>query len=208
MFDTNSQHSSSNPLAVIKPRKQPRQYTLGEFLEKEARSKYKHSYLNGKIEKMAGAKGPHNIIAANIVTRLNVAIEQANLDYTVFSSDQLIYMPNLNYGYYPDALVICETPKYWDDNESLLVNPILIIEVLSRSTQKKDRTDKFYDYKTLDSFKEYVLISQDKYSVETRFREEPDLWREKTFTAPNEEIVLRSIGCSISMKGIYKKIIF
>ncbi|MEO1261307.1 MAG: Uma2 family endonuclease [Bacteroidota bacterium] len=207
MFDSKSQ-PPSNPLAVIKPQRKPRLYTLGEFLRKEARSKYKHQYINGKIEKMPGARGPHNIIASNINYLLQVAIEKLEEEYIVFSSDQLIYMPKLNFGYYADTLAVCEKPVYWNDNNVLLTNPLLIVEILSKSTQKRDRTSKFEDYKTLDSFKEYVLVRQDICSVETRFREEPDLWREKTVNDRKDEVRLRSLGCSISMEGIYKNIDF
>ena len=115
-------------------------------------------------------------------------------------------MPSLNYGLYPDALVISETPKYWDENEVLLINPLLIVEVLSKSTKKYDRQEKFDAYQTLPSFREYVLIDQTKMQIETRFREEPDLWRYKTYTNPEDQIALKSIGCTVAMQDIYRKI--
>lgn len=206
MFDPSSQ-PSHNPLSVIKPKRKSRLYTLGEYLQKETRSNNKHEYLNGKVEKMPGARGPHNIIASNFGFRLNAAIEDLETKYIVYSSDQLIYLPKLNYGYYADTLAVCEKPEYWDENEILLTNPILIVEVLSKSTQKRDRTSKFDDYKTLPSFMEYVLVRQDKYLVETRFREEPNLWRETVVTELEDKVVLRSLGCSISVGNIYKNIV-
>ena len=129
-------------------------------------------------------------------------------DYFVMNSQQLVYLPELNFSLYPDVLVVCETPKYFDNNEVLLINPILIVEVLSKSTGKYDRTTKFDEYKTLDSFKEYVLIDQKKCHVETRFQEEPHLWREHTYTELTEKIMLKSVDCSIDMGMIYRKIEF
>ncbi len=204
MFDSSSQ--PSNPLSVIKPARKPRIYTLGEYLRKEERSQEKHQYFNGKIEKMPGARGPHNIISSNLIGRLIIAFEEIETKFIVFSSDQKIYLPKLNHGLYADALAVCEKPEYWEDNDQLLINPILIIEVLSKSTQKYDRTSKFDGYKTLHSFMEYVLVRQDSYSVETRFREEPNLWRENLETVLDGEVFLRSLSCSISMKNIYKNV--
>ncbi len=129
-------------------------------------------------------------------------------DYFVMNNQQLVYLPQLNFSLYPDVLVVCETPKYFDNNEVLLINPVLIVEVLSRSTGKYDRTTKFDEYKTLASFKEYVLIDQKKCYVETRFQEEPNLWREHTYTELSEKVMLKSVDCAIEMSMIYRKIEF
>jgi Uma2 family endonuclease len=196
----------ANPLAVLKPAKQPRRYTLEEYLRREEKSLERHEYYDGKIIRVPMAKGPHNIIGANTITALNIALKSAPKKYIVFNSNQKIYLPPLNFGLYPDALVVCEKPLYWDDNEVLLINPILIVEVLSKSTSAYDRGDKFSEYKTLSSFKEYVLIEQNNCSVESRFREEPDLWRETVVTDPNGHILLKSIGCSLSLADVYENI--
>jgi Uma2 family endonuclease len=89
-----------------------------------------------------------------------------------------------------------------------LVNPLLIVEVLSRSTKKYDQTSKFDEYKTLPSFKEYVLIDPDKCRVETRFREDINLWRDTVYTNMSDSIVLKSVDCVIDIALIYKKITF
>lgn len=200
--------AAANPLAVLKPTKQPRRYTLEEYLRREEKSLERHEYYDGKIIRVPMARGPHNIIGANTITALNIALESAPKPYLVFNSNQKIYLPPLNYGLYPDALVVCEKPLYWDDNEVLLINPILIVEVLSKSTSAYDRGDKFSEYKTLPSFKEYVLIEQTECKVESRFREEPNLWRETLVTDLNETIHLKSVGCSLSLAKIYKNIEF
>lgn len=200
--------TQKNPLAVLKPTKPPRRYTLEKYLRREERSQERHEYFDGIIVPVPLAKGPHNIITANIIVALGNALQAADKDYTLFTNSQKVYLPSLNFGLYPDALVISEKPIYWDDNEVLLINPLLIVEVLSRSTRTYDRGEKFSEYKTLPTFREYVLIEQNKYVVETRFREEPDLWREKTYTDITDRIMLRSIGCSIALSDLYRKIQF
>ena len=198
----------ANPLAVLKPVRESRYYTLSEYLRREEHSRELHEYYNGIITKLPMALGPHNIISANMATVLNMAFMAENKNYIVFNSQQLVYLPELNFSLYPDVLVVCETPQYYDKNEVLLINPVLIVEVLSRSTGKYDRTTKFDEYKTLDSFQEYVLINQKKCLVETRFKEEPDLWREKRYTEMSDSVLLKSLDCSINMQMIYRNVQF
>jgi Uma2 family endonuclease len=207
MFDDNNiAINPVHPLAVLPIEKEPRRYTLAEYLRREERSNELHEYYDGIITKLPMARGPHNIISANVTTALNVVFMAQNKDYYVMNSQQLVYFPELNFSVYPDVLVVCETPKYFDNNQVLLINPILIVEVLSRSTRAYDRKGKFNEYKTLDSFKEYILIDQKKCLVETHFREEPDLWREKKYTELHDSILLKSVGCSIDVNMIYRKI--
>lgn len=206
MFDDTN--IAINPLAVLKPEKEPRRYTLAEFLRREERSQELNEYYNGLIIKKPMARHSHNIIGLNTATALNMAFLSTNKNYIVSGLQQLVYLPELNFGLYPDVIVIAEKPKFWDSNEILLLNPIVIIEVLSRSTRKYDRTEKFTEYKTIPSFQEYVLIDQNKYHVETRFREEPNLWRDMVLTELTDSVYLKSLDCSISMNHIYRNIEF
>lgn len=199
--------AKANPLAELKVAKKTRHYSLEEYLQKEERATERHEYFDGIIIPKPMAKGPHNIIAMNMGTALNNAIEAAQKNYTVFGSNQKVYLPQLNIGLYPDVLVVCEKPQYWDDNEVLLINPVLIVEVLSKSTRKNDRGNKLREYKTLESFQEYVLIEQDKCHVETSFREEVDLWRDTLITDIQSNLNLKSIGCAISMERIYRRVL-
>lgn len=196
---------STNPLAVLRPSRRPKRYTLQEYLQREERSVERHDYFDGTIVSIPMARGPHNIIVGNLITCLNNAILMAEKDMVVFGSNQKIYLPALNYGVYPDALVVSDTPVYWDDNQVLLTNPLLVVEVLSKSTRNYDRKEKFDEYQTLPSFKEYVLVDQDKAQVETRYREEHDLWRYTTYNELGQMVSLRSIGCSILVSDIYRK---
>jgi Uma2 family endonuclease len=197
-----------NPLAIIKPIREPKLYTLGEYLIREEKSQERHDYFDGEIKRIPMARGPHNEICMNIAWALKDAFKAQKKTYRLFNANQNIYLPKLNYGLYPDAVVVCEEPEYHDANQLLLLNPLLIVEVLSRSTGKYDRGDKFREYTTAPSFKEYILIEQDFCHVESRFREERNLWRDTIVENMAASIELKSIGCSIALSDIYEHIVF
>jgi Uma2 family endonuclease len=204
----NDNNCSFNPLAVLEPVKEPRRYTLAEYLKREERAKEPNEYYNGLITKRTMAKGPHNMVVANMTAELIFAFRANRKKYAVFGSQQLIYLPEFNFSLYPDVLAVAETPQYWDKNDVLLINPLLIVEVLSKSTSKYDRTGKFEAYKTLPSFQEYVLINPEKCQIEVRFREAHDLWRNTNYTNMSDIIKLKSIGCEIDISLIYANITF
>ncbi|MER0442054.1 Uma2 family endonuclease [Emticicia sp. W12TSBA100-4] len=188
--------------------KPTRKYTLEEYLRKEANSTHKHEFINGEIIKMPNARYNHNLIAMNIAIDLSYQTENSDKNYQILGSDQKIYFPSLDEGVYADALAVCEKPLFWDNDDLLLINPILVVEVLSKSTQKYDRSGKFDKYKTLESFKEYVMIRQDICYAEVWYRERPGLWHETIVTDFEGKLPLQSLGVEISMKRIYKNVSF
>ena len=188
--------------------KPTRKYTLEEYLRKEANSTHKHEFINGEIIKMPNARYNHNLIAMNIAIDLSYQTENSDKNYQILGSDQKIYFPSLDEGVYADALAVCEKPLFWDNDDLLLINPILVVEVLSKSTQKYDRTGKFDKYKTLESFKEYVMIRQNECYAEVWYRERPGLWHETIVTDIEGKLPLQSLGVEISMKRIYKNVSF
>lgn len=200
------QNTQAHPLATLKVQRQPRLYTLADYLLRESRSKVLHEYYNGIISKLPMAKGPHNIITMNIAAALKNAFKAAGKKYIVLGGQQLVYLPELNFSLYPDVLVVIEKPEYWDKNQVLLTNPVMIVEVLSRSTRKYDKSDKFAAYKTLPSFAEYVLIEPEKCAIETHFREAPHLWRDEFFKELTGSIPLKSLEISIEVADIYENI--
>lgn len=109
---------------------------------------------------------------------------------------------------YPDAVVICEEPEYYKDRKDIIVNPILIVEVLSPETEENDRNGKFDSYRHLSTFKEYVLVSQNRIEAATFLREEKDLWRTTDFENIKDTIPLKSIGIEIQMEDIFDGIEF
>jgi Uma2 family endonuclease len=189
--------------------KAPRLYTLKEYLRREEGNSELHEYYDGIITKLPMARGPHNLIIANMSAELTLvarAAKAVNKKYAIMTGQQLIYLPKLNFGLYPDTLVVSDTPQYFDKNEVLLINPLLIVEVLSKSTKKYDRTEKFHEYRTLDSFREYVLIDQKRCHIEIRHRETPDTWRYTEVTDLQGSIFLKSLNCSILVADIYDNI--
>ncbi|MDZ7878927.1 MAG: Uma2 family endonuclease [Saprospiraceae bacterium] len=188
--------------------RQPKIYTFVEYLRREEKAVGKHEFYSGKIIKMAGGTYNHSKISANALTTLKIAVRPLPKKFSVHTGDLKIYIEPSDIGVYPDALVICEQPEFWNNRLDVIVNPLLIVEVLSPSTQIFDRIGKFDLYKSLPSFQEYVLINADKPSVETRFREEPDLWRIKTEDNMAHSIPLRSLGVTISLADIYEDIVF
>jgi Uma2 family endonuclease len=192
---------------TIKKRRQPPIISIEKYLDKEAMSPEKHEYYNGKIRKMPGSSYNHNKIGANIIIALGQIFETNHLSFEVISSDQKVFIPKLNQVLYPDALVVYQKPEFWNGRKDVLLNPILIVEVLSPATEKYDRQDKFMSYKNIPTFMEYVMVRQDTKEVETWYREETHLWRETTYN-DHGEVKLTSIGISISMDKIYRNIEF
>lgn len=191
---------------IFNAKKTPRIYTLEEYLRREEQTIEKHEFYNGQIIKMANSKFYHNLIIHNITRVIgNILLDSS---YFVLGDSQKVYIEAENAAVYPDALVICEKPEFYKGMESMIVNPLVVIEILSKSTAKYDQVDKFSLYKLLPSFKEYVLIDSRKPAIETRFQVEKDLWRFTNYTESTSSIQLQSIGISISIDDIYKKVEF
>ncbi len=183
------------------------QYTVAEYLETEARSGVRHEFYNGEIRPMPGGTIPHNRITRNVLTELD-NIFKAKAGYEVFGSDQKLYLPHYNFYLYPDALVVAETPIQAEHDAQAIINPVLIIEVLSPSTEKYDRHQKFLEYRSLPTFREYALIRQNAPEVLCFFREAPDLWRETSVEGLEKEVVFRSVEVKLGLSLLYRNIEF
>ena len=182
-------------------------YTVDEYLQIERRMGERYEFYNGKIRLMAGGTINHNRIARNIIQHLcNILDEQKGFE--AFGSDQKVYLPNYHYYLYPDALVVTDGPVMAEEQADALINPLLIIEVLSPRTEKYDRNEKFTEYRSLPTFREYVLIRQDMPNVLSFFREEPDLWRESQVQGLDQEVWFKSIDVRLALDLIYRKVEF
>lgn len=115
-----------------------------------------------------------------------------------------IQIDAFNHFVYPDAVVVCEKIQHYKNRKDVIVNPLLIVEVLSQSTKKYDRGEKFTEYRTLPSFKEYVLVEQTFPSVTTFYREAEDLWRTTDYRSIEDSIPLHSLNVAIAMKDMYE----
>lgn len=183
-----------------------KKYTLLKYLREEAKSIEKHEFINRKMVKTPAFNGSCNIILANLNSTIAQAVEDIEENYVIFSPNQKIYFPKLDEVVYSNLSAVCEKPIYWDDEELLLINPILVVEVLSKSTQKYDCTGKFDKYKTLESIREYVLIRQDQCYAEVWYREKPGLWKETIINDISNVLPLQSVGIELSLLRIYKNV--
>lgn len=200
--------TAQNIAQNIAQKRAEKHFTLREYLDRELRSVNKHEFHNGKIVAMPGGKAKHSEIATNFSHAIKLVIKPLPIRFRVYNSDLKIYIESADKAVYPDALVVCEQPDYWQDREDLIVNPLLIVEILSKSTRKYDRGDKFMLYQTLPSFKEYVLVEQKMPHVEAWFRERPNTWDKLVEDQISASIVLRSLGVSIPLSDIYENIEF
>lgn len=183
-------------------------YSIEEYLEIEDASIEKHEFYNGKIIKMAGARPAHNLIASNIVAQLVNVTENKELEYFVLNSDSKIRIERFNSFVYPDAVVVCEAIEMYPGSSTVIMNPLLIVEVLSPSTEKHDRTTKFFEYQQIPSFKEYLRIDQKIPFVLASFKAAEHTWQNTEADGLESSIYLKSLDCTIDLKKIYRGIKF
>lgn len=183
-------------------------YTVEEYFERERYSDEKWEYNNGIITKMAGATLFHNLIASNLITMLNNALEQKEKAYLVLNSDMKINIPKENKYVYPDAVVICEKPELYNNRLDIIVNPLVVVEVLSFGTEEYDRNGKFSSYKTIPSFQEYLMVKQYAPAVTASYKIADRTWQDTEAEGVAQTIYLRSLDIALDLKRIYKGVTF
>ncbi len=179
--------------------------SIEEYLDMEAVSHEKHHFSNGKRFKMAGATVKHNVISSNIIAALHQAIRQADLPFIVSSSDTKIWVPKINSFYYPDAVVIYEKPEFYEGRHDTILNPLVIFEVMSPKSEKNDQGNKFMDYATLPSLRDYLAVSQDRPYTRISTREADDLWRMREADGIGAVVSLPSLGIEVKLDDFYYK---
>ena len=178
-------------------------FTPEEYLALERKAHCKSEYLSGHIIAMAGASFTHNLIKADTVTVLNNRLRSQNC--VAISSDMRVRPSPRDSYVYPDVVVVCGEPQFEDEAFDTLLNPIVIVEVLSPSTEAYDRGEKFTRYKQLPSLKEYVLISQDKVQVE-HYHRHGEKWRLNAYRAIEDVVFFPAIGCALPLRDIYARV--
>jgi Uma2 family endonuclease len=181
-------------------------YTPEEYLELEEKADYKNEYRDGEIISMTGGTTQHNKLALNLATGLNVALN--DLNYEIYIGDVKLWIPRYREFTYPDVIVIEGQPVYYSTNTTIVTNPLLIVEVLSKSTKDYDRGDKFLYYRSIPEFKEYILIDQTKYYVMQYVKTSENQWILTEYETEDAMINLSSINVKLSLKQLYKKINF
>lgn len=178
-------------------------WTAEEYLAGERSSPERHEFFDGAIFAMAGASFEHNKIVGNLVGELRSALRHRPCDVT--PSDLRVKVPATGLYTYPDVTVLCGDPVFEDETRDTLLNPTVLFEVLSESTEGYDRGKKFRNYRSIATFREYVLVAQDTVSVERYTRGEDGVWSLHESGA-RERLVLASIGCEIAVDEIYLKV--
>ena len=179
--------------------------TPEEYLGSERRAKYKSEYIHGEVFTMPAANQAHNLITVAIATELNIKLRGRGND--VYASAMRVRTNPTGSYFYPDVAVVCDKPRFEDNVFDTLLNPILIAEVLSPSTEAYDRSEKFAHYQELASLREYILVSQDRVRVE-HYRLIETQWVGKEFYAPEDVLLLDSIECKLSLRDIYTRVTF
>lgn len=181
-------------------------YTPEEYLELEEKADYKNEYRDGEIISMTGGTTQHNKLALNLATGLNVALN--DLNYEIYIGDVKLWIPRYREFTYPDVIVIEGQPVYYSTNTTIVTNPLLIAEVLSKSTKDYDRGDKFLYYRSIPEFKEYILIDQTQYYVMQYVKTSENQWILTEYETEDAMINMSSINVELSLKQLYKKINF
>lgn len=187
-------------------------YTFEEYLALEDLAEERHEYHSGKIIAMAGGTGNHSLIMGRATTAITNAIDKADKNCSIFTADMKVKIEQYNKGLYPDISVVCGDIEYDNANKTVLNNPILLIEVLSKSTKDYDKGAKFEYYRSIPSFKEYMIVYQSIAKVQTWYKEAENCLprflggRIGNAVGLDASITLHSIGCEVALKDIYKRI--
>ena len=181
-------------------------FTLDEYFALEQASDARWEYWDGEIVCMSGGKRQHYLISSNVHYRLSQQL--GNGPCRAFTGETPIWTPTLPPYRYPDASVACGELRFQPiHGVDALINPVLIVEVLSPSTEAADRGNKFAHYRRLESLREYVLVAQDQVRVE-RYTRQGDEWRLTELSRLEETLQLESIGCAVALSRIYAKVLF
>jgi Uma2 family endonuclease len=184
---------------------QPKTFlTPAEYLAIERQAEYKNEYFDGEIFAMTGASREHNLIAANLIGELRQKLRGKPCE--VYPSDMRVRVPGSRLYTYPDVVVVCGEPEFEDDYLDTLLNPTLIIEVLSESTESYDRGKKSGYYRTIASLAEYLLVTQDEYRIEQYTRQTDGRWMLADIRSLESSVSLASVPCTLALSEIYDRV--
>lgn len=179
--------------------------SLHEYFLLEEASETKHEYYQGACYAMSGGSVAHNLIVANVIGQLHAQLRGKSC--AVYPSDLRLKVEATNLYTYPDASVICGPIRTADGRNDTVINPSVLIEVLSPSTEDYDRGKKFQHYRTIDTLQDYLIIAQDSPRIEHYTRQETHQWLLREFILIDEVIHLASIDCTLALAAIYEKVV-
>jgi Uma2 family endonuclease len=182
-----------------------RRYTLEEYLELEKHAEERYAYFDGEVVAISGASLWHNRIVRNLMWAIDTRLEGKPCE--VLPTDMRIKVPKALPYRYADLVVVCGEPVIEDmQGLEVLVNPLIIFEVLSASTEAYDRGIKFFEYQSIASFQEYVLVAQDCPHITHYVRQENGQWLRSDLHGVAEHLLLRALDCTIPVTDIYRQV--
>ena len=184
-----------------------KKYTLEEYLELDKNSEERYEYFDGEVLAMAGGSPSHARISVNAFPPLQAKLKGGRCE--AFNSEMRIKVPTALPYRYPDASVVCGEPIFDEiDGQQMLVNPTLIVEVLSPSTAAYDLVDKFFVYQSIDTFREYLLISQDRPYVIQHVKQSKRRWLRIEIEGMESEVNLESVNVTLALSELYERVDF
>jgi Uma2 family endonuclease len=181
-------------------------YTPEEYLALDRASETKHEYFDGEILAMSGASLNHGVITGNMVGELRTLLRGKSC--RIVPNDLRVHIPSTNTYTYTDVVVVCGTPQLTEAKQDTLINPTLIVEVLSPSTERLDRGVKFNKYQQIPTLREYVLVSQEQPFVEVYTHQKGNLWLYASYNGLDAEVSLLSMDGILLTSEIYLNVDF
>ncbi len=182
-----------------------KKYTPEQYLALEEKAEYKSEYVNGYIFTMAGGTEAHITISFN-ATKLFA--DRLRGKCRAYQSDMKVWVEEVGTYFYPDVMVVCGERRFHKGKRDIVENPILLVEVLSQSTKEYDKNDKFFTYQHIESFQEYVLISQNQPAVQQYIRQTDGGWKYKATIGLNSKVYFESVDATLSLQDIYDLVEF
>ena len=174
-----------------------------EYLAAERTARQRSEYVNGRVYAMAGASREHNLIVGNVFAELRAQLRGRPCE--AYVNDLRVKVSRTGLYTYPDVVALCGEPRFEDEHVDTLLNPGVIVEVLSESTEGYDRGEKFAHYRRLDSLQEYVLVAQDKVRVE-HYARQGEHWVLTEFSDLQDSLSLTSLDCSVALRDVYERV--
>jgi Uma2 family endonuclease len=178
--------------------------TPEEYLAFERAAEYKNEYFDGEIFAMVGASRRHNLITLNVAAEFRAKLRGRGCE--TYASDMRVRISSANLYTYPDVVVVCGEPQFEDQHVDTLLNPTLIVEVLSKSTARYDRGAKFHHYRALESLQEYLMIAQDEPRIEHYAKQPDGQWLLSDIGLDDGLVELASIECVLELKDVYEQV--
>ena len=178
--------------------------TPQKYLAREREATYKSEYLNGQVFAMSGASPQHSIITGNLIAAMHRQISRKGCQ--VYTSDMRVRVEGSNLYTYPDVSVVCGKARFEEEDLDVLLNPVLIAEILSPSTERYDRVGKFAMYSGITSLREYILVSQSAVKVERYFRRPGGKWLLTEASHLKDSIKLASVPAVLKVRDLYRQV--